>query len=280
MCHVRSYTAPFANGKSGIPPSAHLADRPPLRQQRRRAGNGAKFILQDEVDGPVTASTSRVMNKVLIIGASGGIGSALAAGFEGRGAEVDRLSRSVGGIDVTDARSVADHLSGRGPYDRIVVATGALEIDGAVPEKTIKGLDAGAMADQFALNAIGPALVLSHAHDLLPRDRPAVMAVLSARVGSIGDNRMGGWISYRAAKAAVNQIVHTAAIELARTHTQAAVVALHPGTVATAFTEKYLGRHPAVSPQEAAGNLISVMDGLSPEQTGQFFDYSGASVPW
>ena len=161
-----------------------------------------------------------------------------------------------------------------------MVATGALEIAGAAPEKTIKGIDPVAMADQFALNAIGPALVLSHAHDLLPRDRPAVLAVLSARVGSIGDNRIGGWISYRSAKAAVNQIVHTAAIELARTHGQAAVVALHPGTVATAFTEKYLGRHPAVSAQEAAGSLISVMDGLSAQHTGGFFDHSGAVVPW
>ncbi len=220
------------------------------------------------------------MDKILIIGASGGIGSALVDAYAASGAEVDRLSRSGDGFDVTDSGSVADHLTGRGPYDRVVVATGALEIAGAAPEKTIKGLDPAAMADQFALNAIGPALILSHVHHLLPRDRPAVMAVLSARVGSIGDNRIGGWISYRAAKAAVNQIVHTAAIELARTHGHATVVALHPGTVATAFTEKYVGRHPAVPPQDAATNLMEVMDGLRPEQTGQFFDYSGASVPW
>lgn len=193
---------------------------------------------------------------------------------------MDCLSRSDDGFDVTDAGSVAAHLGGRGPYDRVIVATGALEIAGAAPEKTIKGLDAAAMADQFALNAIGPALVLSHAHDLLVRAGPSVFAVLSARVGSIGDNRIGGWISYRSAKAAVNQIVHTAAIELARTHKQARVVALHPGTVATSFTEKYLGRHPAVSADTAAGYLIAVMDGLDVTQSGQFLDYSGAVVPW
>ncbi|MEM6371626.1 MAG: SDR family NAD(P)-dependent oxidoreductase [Pseudomonadota bacterium] len=220
------------------------------------------------------------MNKVLILGASGGIGSALADHFAAHGAQVDRLSRSVDGFDITDPASVAHHLAGRGAYTRVVVATGALEIGGAAPEKTIKGLDARAMADQFALNAIGPALVLSHAADLLPRDVPAVMAVLSARVGSIGDNRIGGWISYRSAKAAVNQIVHTAAIELARTHRRATVVALHPGTVATAFTEKYLGRHPAVPASEAAGNLIRVMERLGPEQTGGFYDYSGTEVAW
>ncbi|MEX0309581.1 MAG: SDR family NAD(P)-dependent oxidoreductase [Tateyamaria sp.] len=220
------------------------------------------------------------MEKALILGASGGIGSALADGFEARGAAVQRLSRSVDGFDVTDAEAVERHLAGRGPYDRVVVATGALEIDGAAPEKTVKGLEPRAMMDQFALNAVGPALVLSHAHRLLDRDAPGVFAVLSARVGSIGDNRIGGWVSYRAAKAAVNQVVRTVSIELARTHKRAAVVALHPGTVATAFTEKYLGRHPSVPPAQAAEELIAVMDGLGPEETGRFFDYSGAEVPW
>ncbi len=220
------------------------------------------------------------MDRVLIIGASGGIGAALAAAYETRGARVDRLSRSVDGFDITDERSVSDHLAGRPHYQRIVVATGALEIDGAAPEKTIRGVRAQAMMDQFALNAIGPALVLGHAAALVPRDAPAVVAVLSARVGSIGDNRIGGWISYRSAKAAVNQVVRTAAIELQRTHKQAAVVALHPGTVATAFTEKYLGRHPSVSAQEAAANLVAVMDDLGPAQSGGFYDYSGAEVPW
>lgn len=228
----------------------------------------------------VLGAKSRRMEKILIIGASGGIGAALASGYEARGAIVERLSRSGDGFDVTDATSVAGHLAGLGPYDRVVVATGALEISGASPEKTIKGLDGRAMMDQFALNAVGPALVLSHAHALLPRDRACVFAVLSARVGSIGDNRIGGWISYRSAKAAVNQVVRTASIELARTHRQAAIVALHPGTVATDFTEKYVGRHPAVSAAEAAQNLIGVMDTLTPAQTGQFLDYSGAEVPW
>ena len=221
-----------------------------------------------------------LMEKVLVIGASGGIGSALAAEFATRGAQVDRLSRSVDGLDVTDEASVAEHLSGRSGYTRGVVATGALEIAGAAPEKSIRSLSARAMLDQFALNAVGPALVLSHAAHLLVRDAPAVLAVLSARVGSIGDNRIGGWISYRSAKAAVNQVVRTAAVELGRTHKLAAVVALHPGTVATAFTEKYLGRHPAVSAETAAGNLIAVMDRLAPAQSGGFYDYSGAEVPW
>jgi NAD(P)-dependent dehydrogenase (short-subunit alcohol dehydrogenase family) len=106
-----------------------------------------------------------------------------------------------------------------------------------------------------------------------------VVGVLTARVGSIGDNRLGGWYSYRAAKAAANQIVRTAAIEIARRHSQAIVVALHPGTVETRFTRAYPG-HRKVSPDSAAANLIAVLDGLTPDQTGGFFDWSGKPVPW
>jgi NAD(P)-dependent dehydrogenase (short-subunit alcohol dehydrogenase family) len=221
------------------------------------------------------------MGKSLILGASGGIGAALSAACKARGDEVTGLSRSEDGFEITREECVAEHFSRlNGPFDSIFVATGALEINGAAPEKTIKGLSAQAMMDQFALNAVGPALVLGHAARLLPRDRASVIAVLSARVGSIGDNRIGGWISYRSAKAAVNQVVRTASIELARTHPQAVCVALHPGTVQTAFTEKYLGRHPAVPPEEAAQNLLKVTHGLRPEQTGRFYDWAGTEVPW
>lgn len=220
------------------------------------------------------------MEQVLVIGASGGIGSALCAALESKGFDVIRRSRSGDGFDVTDEDSVARGLDGLGDLAGVIVASGALEIDGAEPEKTVKAISAKAMADQFALNAIGPALVLKHVPDLLRRDGRAVFAVLSARVGSIGDNGIGGWISYRAAKAAVNQVMRTGAIELARTHPQAICVALHPGTVKTSFTEKYLGRHPAVEPEEAAENLLRVIAGLTPEQSGQFFDWAGKEVPW
>jgi NAD(P)-dependent dehydrogenase (short-subunit alcohol dehydrogenase family) len=221
------------------------------------------------------------MNRILIIGASGGIGGALGEALRARGVETVGLSRSGDGLDVTDEASVEQHLGALdGPFDGLIVASGALEIDGASPEKTIRAVNAKAMADQFAVNAIGPALVLRHAARLLPRDARSVCAVLTARVGSIGDNRIGGWTSYRAAKAAANQIVHTTAIELARTHPEMVCVALHPGTVKTPFTEKYLGRHPAVPAQEAAENLLGVMGELTPEQTGGFYDWAGEEVVW
>lgn len=221
------------------------------------------------------------MDRALIIGASGGIGTALAAALAARGVDVTGLSRARDGLDVTDEGSVAaalGRLSGR--YDLILVTTGALEIDGARPEKALREVTARAMMTQFALNCIGPALVLKHAVPLLPRERRAVFAALSARVGSIGDNRAGGWYSYRTAKAALNQVIRTAAIELARSHREAVCVALHPGTVATRFTEKYLGRHPSIPPETAAAHLLSVIDGLTPAETGLFFDWQGKRVPW
>ena len=221
------------------------------------------------------------MEHALIIGASGGIGSALCAELETRGVTVTGFSRRDDGLDVTDEASVQATLGAlEGPFDLILVSSGALEINGATPEKTLKELRAQAMADQFAVNCIGPALILKHAQRLMPRRAPCVFAALSARVGSISDNRLGGWYSYRAAKAAVNQIIHTGAIEMARTHPQAICVALHPGTVATSFTAKYAGNHPTVPPQEAAQNLLTVLDGLTPEDSGQFFDWQARRIPW
>lgn len=220
------------------------------------------------------------MKSTLVIGASGGIGRALGAAYSSSGFQLTPLSRSKDGFDLTDQASVDRALADLGPFDRVIVASGGLEVDGFGPEKTIRAIDADAMAAQFALNAIGPALVLRHAQRLLPRDRGAVIAVLSARVGSIGDNRLGGWISYRAAKAAVNQIIKTTSIELARSHKHAVCVALHPGTVQTDLSRKYLSRHPAVPAAEAAQNLLNVIENLTPADSGGFFDWAGKPVEY
>ena len=217
----------------------------------------------------------------LIIGSSGGIGSAVARALVLRRWEVVGLSRRGDGLDVTDEASVARVLGGiEGSFDLVFVTTGGLEVGGFRPEKSVKALDGAAMAAQFALNAIGPALVLKHVWRLIPKDRAAKVAVLSARVGSIGDNRLGGWHGYRAAKAALNQVVRTCAVELARTHPQAALVALHPGTVATGLTAAYAGGHPTVTPEVAAENLLAVMERVGAAQSGQFFDWKGEVVPW
>lgn len=220
------------------------------------------------------------MEHALVIGASGGIGAAIAAHLEGQGASVTRLSRQRDGLDVTDPVSVDRHLGAlAGPFDRVVIATGILAPPGGAPEKSLDAIRAGALAETFAVNAIGPALMLAHLPRLVPRDRRSVTAVLTARVGSIGDNRMGGWYAYRAAKAAANQITRTAAIEIGRRHRQAIVVALHPGTVDTPFTAAYPA-HRKRAPSEAAADLVAVMDGLAPGDSGGFFDWRGDTVPW
>jgi NAD(P)-dependent dehydrogenase (short-subunit alcohol dehydrogenase family) len=220
------------------------------------------------------------MERALVVGATGGIGAAVVAALRARGVSVTGLSRA-DGLDVTAPDSVARVMGAlEGPFDLIFVAIGVLAPEGGAPEKTLRAIDAAAMAQVFAVNTIGPALILREVPRLLPRAGRSVVAVLSARVGSIGDNRLGGWHSYRASKAALNQILRGAAIELSRSHREAVCVALHPGTVETPFTAGYAGRHPAVAPHEAAANLLGVIDGLTPAQSGGFFDWQATEVPW
>lgn len=219
--------------------------------------------------------------RALVVGVSGGIGAALGAALRARDAEVVGLSRSGDGLDVTDEASVAAALGALEPgVDLVIVTTGALVIGGVGPEKTLRSVTAEGLAAQFEVNALGPALVMKHALRLLPRDRVARLAVLSARVGSIGDNGLGGWYGYRAAKAALNQLVRTAAIEAKRTHSQSVLVALHPGTVETGLAPAQRAGHPSVSAEVAAGNLLRVLEGLGPEDSGGFYDWKGEVVPW
>ncbi|MEM1377427.1 MAG: SDR family NAD(P)-dependent oxidoreductase [Pseudomonadota bacterium] len=217
--------------------------------------------------------------RALIIGASGGIGSALSDELSSRGFEVTRLSRSRDGLDVTDQLSV-DRVLGAlsGTFDTIIIASGILAPNGQSPEKSLDALTADNMAALFAANAIGPALVLRHVPRLLAPGR-SVVAVLTARVGSIGDNGLGGWYSYRASKAAANQIVRTASIEIGRKQKEAIVVSMHPGTVDTPFTESYPA-HKKQQPDEAAANILNVLDGLTRDDNGDFFDWAGKRIPW
>ncbi|WP_187772300.1 SDR family NAD(P)-dependent oxidoreductase [Agrobacterium sp. B1(2019)] len=224
--------------------------------------------------------------RAIVIGASGGIGGAVLSLLEAdaRCAYALPLSRSKDDLDITDEKSVAAAASRlgdqRGTFDLIFNATGALTIDGVGPEKSIKAIDPLQMAMQFAVNAIGPALLLKHFAPLLKREDKCVFASLSARVGSIGDNRLGGWISYRASKAAQNQITRTAAIEIMRTNSQAIVVALHPGTVATDLSQPFSKGRDRFEPEESAARLLKTIDALTADQTGQFFAYDGSRIEW
>jgi len=222
----------------------------------------------------------------LVVGASGGVGAAVldqlrAAARFGR---VHGVSRAVDGLDITDEASVAAlaaRLSDGPPLELVFVATGVLH-DGFEPERSFKALEAAHLRRDFEVNAVGPALLARHLIPLLPRDRRALFVALSARVGSIGDNRLGGWHSYRASKAALNMILKTLAVELARTHPQAVVAGLHPGTVDTDLSKPFqrgVTLETLFTPEQSAAHLLAVLDGLQPADSGGVFAWDGARVP-
>jgi NAD(P)-dependent dehydrogenase (short-subunit alcohol dehydrogenase family) len=174
---------------------------------------------------------------------------------------------------------MADH-----PPALTIVASGALTLPGGRgPEKALRALEGEAMARAFAINTIGPALIARHLLPLWPRKGRHVLGILSARVGSIADNRLGGWHSYRASKAALNMLVKTFAIELARTHPEAIVVSLHPGTVDSGLSRPFQGQvapDKLFSPERAAVHLLDVIDNLTPADSGGFFAWDGAPIPF
>ena len=222
------------------------------------------------------------MNAV-VIGASGGIGGALADALEEESVPVRRLSRPV--IDLTDEASIARAATTVGTPDLVIVATVLLHegengaAGGRGPERAIAELDPAWLAHQFAVNAIGPALVAKYMLPRMPRTGRSVFAVLSARVGSIADNRLGGWYGYRASKAALNQFVRTLAIEDKRRNDRGIVVALHPGTVDTALSKPFRqqGRD-LFAPDRAAVQLLDLIDALKPADSGKLFAWDGAEI--
>jgi NAD(P)-dependent dehydrogenase (short-subunit alcohol dehydrogenase family) len=163
----------------------------------------------------------------------------------------------------------------------LIVATGFLHGHGHAPEKALRQVNAAHLQHAFAVNVIGPALLMKHFLPLLAPQGKSAFAALSARVGSIGDNQLGGWYSYRACKAALNQMLHTAAIELKRSRPQAICVALHPGTVATGLSSPFAKTGLDVqTPAQSAQRLLAVLDDLSPDASGGFFDHLGRAVAW
>lgn len=245
---------------------------------------------------PPPLSTYGNALSVAVVGASGGIGGALVDVLRASRtvARVQGLSRRpVAGLDdwhrldLEDEASIASAAAALKtdgvPLDVVIVATGMLQdAAGGLPEKSWRALEPDPMAAAFRVNAIGPALVARHFLPLLPRDRRSAFAALSARVGSITDNRLGGWYSYRASKAALNMLIQTLSVELARTRPQALCVGLHPGTVDTGLSRPFQANVPEdrlFSPQRAAGHLLDVLDGLTPADSGGVFAWDGQRIP-
>jgi NAD(P)-dependent dehydrogenase (short-subunit alcohol dehydrogenase family) len=221
--------------------------------------------------------------KAVVIGASGGIGAALAEALEEEGATVTRFARSMAGaahLDLAEEASIAAAAARAGTPELVFVATGLLHEGEHGPEKAIRELDAAWLARQYAVNAIGPALIAKHFLPVMPKTGRSVLAFLSARVGSISENRLGGWYGYRASKAALNQLIRTLAIEDRRRNDRGLVVGLHPGTVDTALSKPFqsAGRD-LFQPGRAAVQLLDVIDALKPADSGRIFAWDGAEVP-
>ncbi|NJM49670.1 MAG: SDR family NAD(P)-dependent oxidoreductase [Sphingomonadales bacterium] len=222
----------------------------------------------------------------VVVGASGGIGAAFIEQLrmDNSFSEVIGLTRS-GGFDIAKEDSIAKGASDLKKREveigLVIVATGLLHRQECRPEKSLRDLDADWMAENYRVNAIGPALVAKHFLPLMPRRERCFFAALSARVGSISDNRLGGWHSYRASKSALNMFIRNLSIEWQRKNPEAIITALHPGTVQTRLSEPFGGGKSAQGrflPGDSAQRMLSVLYGLKPEHSGRIFAYDGQEI--
>ncbi len=249
----------------------------------------------------MTSGASTAANLAVVVGGAGGLGWALVRRLAEDPAydQVVVLSRNRPNdwpeasarlvwlaADILDEVSLAGAaaaLANLGAPSRILIATGVLHAQGLSPEKSMRALDLDALTRTFQINAAGPALVAKHLLPLTPRDRPSVLAAVSARVGSISDNHLGGWYGYRASKAALNMLIRTLAIEHRRTRPLGICVALHPGTVDTALSAPFQTGVPddrLFTPEQSAQALLAVIDALDVDANGGFFAWDGRPIPW
>ena len=221
----------------------------------------------------------------LIIGASGTIGSHFVKLLESHPAcsKVIGIHRnSPHAIDYHRPESIessANSLNELGPFQLIINTIGVLHCEEWMPEKKLEDLNQTQLSEMFNINTIGPALTIKHFSKLLD-PKHGVMATLSAKVGSIEDNRLGGWYSYRASKAALNMIIKTASIEFARTKPNIALIALHPGTVNSGLSQPFRGQQIGRDPQEAVNDMFNTIASVNKEDSGSFLAYSGVKLPW
>ena len=234
--------------------------------------------------------------KIVVTGASGGIGGALVQRLAGR-EDVEHVIATWNRhapatqyanvtwqqLDLSDESAVQAWAAQTGDIDWLINAAGMLHNSARGPEKTIRHADPAFFLENMSINALPTLLLAKHLHAGFRHGRPAVFATVSARVGSIEDNRLGGWFSYRASKAALNMCLKTLAIEWQRTLPNVSVVALHPGTTDTALSKPFQKNVPPeqqFAPERTAGYLLDVLDDLTPAQSGQFLAFDGERLPW
>lgn len=224
--------------------------------------------------------------RAVVAGSSGGIGRAvyeLLVADPACGEAIGLSRAGTPSIDIEDEFSIENasaDIAENGAVHLFFDATGILHERELQPEKTLGALNSKNLEKLFAVNATGPALLIKHFHTLMPRGERSIFATVSARVGSITDNHLGGWYGYRASKAALNMFVKSAAIEIARKRPQALCVALHPGTVETRLSDPFAAARDRYTPRESATAMLSVLNRLGPENTGGFYAYDGTDIPW
>lgn len=236
--------------------------------------------------------------RAVVVGSTGGIGKALVDALAGSDQveSVHALSRSGAShpspkvrnltfdfLDEASVQAAAEALREEGRFDLIIVATGLLQGEGIAPEKNMRALDLDQMRHSFEINTFGPALTAKYFLPLLSRDSKAVFAALSARVGSISDNGLGGWYSYRAAKAALNMMLKTLSIEIGRRWKQQVIIGLHPGTVDTDLSKPFQSNVPEgklFTAEFSAGKLLGVVDRVDAKDTGSLFAWDGERIPF
>ena len=233
---------------------------------------------------------------IIIIGSSGAIGSSFLKYYENENTDnvIYSLSRKPNAspsdkiinvpVDIEDESSISSASNvckENGPFDLILVTTGILSDETISPEKSLRHFDRESIGKIFSINTFGPALISKYFVPLLKKDSPSFFGFLSARVGSISDNRIGGWYSYRASKAALNQLIKTASIEMKIKNKNAIFVALHPGTVDSDLSRPFQKSNLKIqSPKESAINLMKIIKNLKPTETGKFFNWDGLELPW
>lgn len=232
---------------------------------------------------------------VAVIGASGGIGRAMLGllagdervqniyGFARSTPDLDLPRVTIGHIDIESEAAITEAAGTIAePLDLVIVASGILwQGDTLRPEKSMRDLDADSFARLFSVNSIGPALIAKHFLPKLRRKSKTVFAAISARVGSISDNRLGGWYAYRASKAALNMVLKSLAIEHARRFPDSVVAGLHPGTVDTRLSQPYTGRTPRerlFDADTSARHLLNVINSLTPDDSGGVFAWDGSRI--
>ena len=228
---------------------------------------------------------------VCIIGGSGAVGGALASRLSADGHTVTathhrRSPRDIAGVswralDATSDEAMARFFGETGPLDWIINTVGILHTDGMMPEKTVRRFSPESLTTAITINTLPTLLIGKHARAVLSQSEAPILASLSARVGSISDNGLGGWYSYRCSKAALNMAIRTLSIEWRHALPKASVAALHPGTVESELSMPFVGKnHAPVTPETAADRLLPVIAGLTPENSGQLWDWNGTVINW